>query len=201
MPASMLTIGPTFFFDFVDPGSYLASCAIDAAGAEDAVEWRGIEVRPFPGPPLDVREPAWASYQESMSEYAEALGVAMAKPVMAPWTRKAHELAEHAGRRNCYASVRRALFRAHFVEGVDIGRVDRLVDIARQEGLDASEAKAALDVDAHADAVDGNRATAEELGIREAPVLAAADGRRLAGFRSPSEIRRWIDETAGTGRE
>lgn len=196
----MLTIGPTFFFDFVDPGSYLASCAIDDAGAEEAVEWRGIEVRPFPGPPLDVREPAWASYQESMSEYAEALGVAMAKPAMAPWTRKAHELAEHAGRRNCYAAVRCALFRAHFVERIDIGRVDRLVEIARREGLDATEAKVALDVDAHADAVNANRATAEELGIREVPVLAAAGGPRLAGFRSPSEIRRWIEETAGTGR-
>jgi len=196
----MLTIGPTFFFDFVDPGSYLASCAIDDADVAAALEWRGIELRPFPGPPLDVREPAWASYQDRMSEYAEALGVAMATPAMAPWTRKAHELAEHAGRRRCRGAVRRALFRAHFVDGIDIGRVDRLVDIARREGLDATEAKAALDVDAHADAVDGNRATAEELGIREAPVLAADGGRRLAGFQSPSEIRRWIQDTAGRGR-
>ena len=195
----MLTIGPTFFFDFVDPGSYLASCVIDDARAEEAVEWRGIEVRPFPGPPLDVREPAWAKYQRTMSEYAEALGVAMATPAMAPWTRKAHELAEHAGRRNCYAAVRRALFRAHFVDRIDIGRVDRLVDVARQEGLDATEAKAALDVDAQADAVDGNRATAEEHGIRDVPVLTAGGGRRLAGFRSPSEIRRWIRDMASGG--
>ncbi len=192
----MLTTGPTFFFDFVDPGSYLASCVIDQAGAEAGLDWRGVEVRPFPGPPVDVRAAAWADYQRRMSAYAEALGVAMTEPAAAPWTRKAHELVELARRRDCYAGVRRALFRAHFVEAADIGRVDRLVDIARHEGLDATEAKAALDVDAYADAVASNRAAAEEQGVHEAPVLADRRG-RLAGFRSPSEIVRWIRDAAG----
>lgn len=197
----MLTTGPTFFFDFADPGSYLASWVIDQADAAAGLDWRGIEVRPFPGPPLDVREPGWAEYQRRMSAYAEALGVSMTEPAAGPWTRKAHELAEFARGRRRYAEVRRAVFRAHFVDGADIGRVDCLAEIGRDGGLDAAEVRAALGVDAFADAVASNRAAAEEQGVREVPVLAGGgEVGRLAGFRSPSEIVGWIRDAARASR-
>lgn len=195
MLADMLAGRPAFFFDFVDPGSYLASRVVDDEGLEDAVHWRGFEIRPPPEPPVDVQDDAWRRRSARLAGHAEALGAPMRAPARAPWTRKAHELAELARARGCHAEVRRAIFRAHFVEGRDIGRIDQLAEIARGEGMDATEAKAALGVDAYADAVASARAEAGERDVRSVPVL-VADGRRLEGFRSPGEIARWIRDAA-----
>lgn len=192
----MLARRPTLFFDFVDPGSYLASCVVDAEGLETTLDWRGFEIRPHPEPPVDAEDEAWRRHQSRLSAYAEALDVPMRVPARTPWTRKAHELAELARTKDCHAGVRRAIFRAHFVESRDIGRIDHLVEIARDEGLDATEAKAALDVDAYAYAVASARAEAGEREVAGVPALVAHD-RRLEGLRSPGEIAQWIrDATA-----
>ncbi len=191
----MFTTGPTIFYDFVDPGSYLASCVVGGEGLEAALDWRGFEIRPPPEPPLAAEDEAWRRHQSRMSAYAEALEIPMRAPLLTPWTRKAHEMTELARARNCHARVIRAIFRAHFVEGKDIGRIDQLVAIARAEGMDATEAKAALDVDAFTDAVASNRAEAGERGVEAVPAF-VADGGRLEGFRSPGEIVRWIRDAA-----
>lgn len=190
---------PTFFFDFVDPASYLVGCILDDLGAARDVEWHGFEVRPPPEPMIDPRDGRWAAYQARMSECAASLGVPMAVPAFVPWTRKAHELVELARERGSCRAVRRALFRAHFVDGADIGRVDFLAGVAAEAGLDGGEALAALGVDRWADAVAASRAEALARDVTEAPVLASG-ARRLEGFRSPGEIARWMESVAPAGR-
>lgn len=186
---------PTFFFDFVDPASYLVGCILDDLGAARHVEWQGFEVRPPPEPMIDPRDDRWAAYQARMSECAASLGVPMAVPAFVPWTRKAHELVELAREKGSCRAVRRALFHAHFVDGADIGRVDFLAGVAAEAGLDGGEALAALGVDRWTDAVTASRAEALARDVTEAPVLAWG-ARRLEGFRSPGEIARWLENVA-----
>ncbi len=183
---------PTFFFDFIDPGSYLVSVVIDEAGSAASLDWRGFEVRVPPAPLIAPGSGEWGAHQSRVSTYAEALEVPMTTPLFVPWTRKAHELVEFARVKNRYGRIRRALFRAHFVDGTDIGRIDLLVEIARQEGLDGSEAKVALDVDRYTATVLSNRAMARERNISGVPTLARGN-HRLEGLRSPGEIERWIE--------
>ena len=134
MPTRM----PVFFFDFTDPGSYLASHLIDEAGAADSCEWRGLELRPPPLALVDPVAPEWRSYHSRIAEDAARRGLPMRAPRLVPWTRKAHELTELARERDCYHTVKRTLFEAHFVDRKDIGRVDSLVEIACAAGYSAN---------------------------------------------------------------
>lgn len=175
------------YFDYVDPGSYLLSVLLSDAD----LAWRGFEVRPPDAPPLDPLDEAWTGYQSDATEYAKAVGVEMRTPRMVPWTRKAHELTLHAEDQDCSEAVRGALFRAHFVEGADIGRIDVLVELARSVGMDGSEVKAALDVDRWTDQVESDRALALEQEVAGVPTITAR-GARLEGLHSMNEIRDWL---------
>lgn len=191
---------PTFFFDFVDPASYLVGWILDDLGVAGDLEWRGFEVRPPPAPLIDPGEREWAAYQSRVGECAEALGVPMVAPGLVPWSRKAHELMEFAREKGRHDSVRQAVCRAHFVDGTDIGRVDLLAGIAAEAGLDGAEARAALGVDRFAEVVLTARATAGEMDVTQAPVLVCGS-RRLDGLRSPSEVESWLGGVAPTGNQ
>lgn len=182
-----------FYFDFVDPVCYLVAHLIEAAGAAALVDWRGFELRPPPGGLIDPRADAWRDRQARALTLAEHAGIVPpSEPTLLPWTRKAHELCEFARERGCAHRIRRALFRAHFVDHADIGRIDALVDIAVQAGLDRTETRAVLDVDRFTGAVLAGRKSAQTRGIADVPALVSGTGRLVdAGARS--EIMGWIE--------
>ncbi|MGI9625812.1 MAG: DsbA family oxidoreductase [Longimicrobiales bacterium] len=184
-----------FFFDYVDPGSYLASVLVDDVSPDPdgppPLDFRGFEVRVPPAPRINPTDPDWLTYQQNVTSFAEAMDVELTPPAFVPWTRKAHELGAHAKERDCYPGVRSALFRAHFIEGLDIGRIDVLVDIAASSGLDRSETKAALDVDRYTEVVESDRAMGEERNVIGVPTFVRGV-KRLEGLRSPDEIRSWM---------
>ena len=186
MPTRM----PVFFFDFTDPGSYLASHLIDEAVAAGNCEWRGLELRPPPLALVDPAAPEWRSYHSRIAQDAARRGLPMRAPRLVPWTRKAHELTELARERDCYQAVKRALFEAHFVDRKDIGRVDLLVEIACAAGLDGSEAKAVLDVDRHATTVLRHRDLARDRNVAEVPALVHGAG-RIEGLTCPDDVSKW----------
>jgi len=66
--------------------------------------------------------------------------------------------------------------------------------LAAEAGLDRSEAKAVLDVDRHAAALDDLREEAERLGIRGVPTLLIT-GERIEGLL-PMETLRGLIERA-----
>ena len=173
---------PLLYFDFVDPASHRVSRMIDRAGAATAIAWRGFELRPPPLPLIDPTATDWI-----------ARGTPGApSPSLVPWTRKAHELCEFARERGCLHPLRRALFRAHFGERTDIGRIDRLVEIAREAGLDRSETRAALDVDRYAETVLRERGRALRRGVADVPALVWREG-RLEGPAEVCQIERAIE--------
>lgn len=194
---------PLLFFDFVDPGSRLASHMIEEAGAAHAVQWRGLELCPPPRPMIDPGDPGWRARHSLVAPRALELGLHIETAEFVPWTRKAHELAEFARERDCYHGVRRALFEAHFVDRIDVGRIDLLVEIAHRAGLDRGEARVALDVDRYTGVVLEHRAEARELAVTEVPAVACG-GRRLQGVTTPGafdEWARWIRNELSTTTE
>lgn len=178
-------------FDFVDPLSYLAWRAFDER-ADDlreavTIRWVGLELRPPPLPLTSTGNPFWAPRWRQAAERAAAVGLELSPPHVAPWSRKAHELVFFATRHGVEAAVRGALFEAYFERAADIGRIDVLVDIAVELGLDRGETKATLDVDKHAGDVLTARIEAEALGVRDVPAM-SADGKLLEGFPDPSTL-------------
>lgn len=194
----MATPTPVFFFDFTDPGSYLASHLLDEAGVAERCEWRGLELRPPPRALVDPADPDWRSYHALIADCAGKRGLPMNTPSFVPWTRKAHELAEFAREQDCYQAVKIALFEAHFVDRSDIGRIDLLVEVASASGLDRSGAKATLDVDRHAAALSAHRELAKNWNVAEVPALVHGAW-RIEGLKSHADVSRWT-RRVGTGR-
>lgn len=185
----------TLFFDYVDPASFLQERVVERLlGGDRQLVRHPYEIQPPPRPLVDPEDEGWRRYWESTAELGRELGVEMTRPPITPWSRKAHELALHAREAERFDAVHRALFRAHALRGRDIGRVDVLVEIAEEEGLDPQETKAVLDVDRFSDRVVELRKEAERLGVRGVPTL-QVDDRTLEGFHRGDSVRDFLSSS------
>ena len=174
-----------FFYDYVDPVSYLLELELQAAEktAGILVERIPFELRPPPEPMVDPTSSAWTHRLAQAAGLASDLDVHVGAPTFVPWTRKAHELALHAAEHTLEQETRQAIYEGVFVEGLDIGRVDVLVTLGVRLGLDANKTKAVLDVDRYSDDVTRARETALAAGITQVPCLVKG-AQRLEGFHN-----------------
>jgi len=182
-----------FFFDYLDPLSYLEDLdlrGIESAGASSVIRVP-LEMRPPPRPLLDPDGDEWRRIWRAASAASAARGVHMTAPVLLPWTRKAHELVLHAEAKGLKREAHEAVFDAVFATGLDVGRVDVLVGIAETLGLDATETKAVLDVDRYTASVAEARQLAATSGITAPPALARW-GRILQGFHNREALRTFL---------
>jgi len=185
---------PVFFFDYLDPLSYLLDRELrdlgDTAGFP-SIRRVPIELRPPPAPLLDPDEPAWRDRWSRARAEAAALGVALAEPPILFWTRKAHELVLHASASGLGEAVHRLLFDAVFVRGHDIGRIDVLVELGREAGLARADTRVALDVDRYDDEVAALRREAERADVAEPPAVARGP-ETLRGFHNRDALRTFL---------
>ena len=191
-----------FYLDYIDPGSFLMDRTLgllEEAGvvAVERIPW---EVRRPPEPMLEADDPAWTAYWEEMAGRAGAAGLELVRPRLVPWTRKAHELGLLARAKGCFDNVHRDLMDRFHLEGRDVGRVDVLVARAGDHGLDRSEAKAVLDVDRHAEALDRIRVEAMEAGIRGVPTLGHGD-RYLEGVHDLNAVQEFLESKQASEEE
>ena len=184
-----------FTFDYADPGSYLGTRLLDRWVHEVhetvSVVWRPLELRIPPNPPTDPRDLHWSEMTRNIEDQASKSGVSFSTPKRIPWTRKAHELALHAREKGCFEPIHRALFLAHFTEARDIGRIDVLVTIGAQHGLDAAEVRTVLGVDRFRSALEASRNEAFDRGIRGVPTLEVG-GHRLEGLPSAGAFTQFL---------
>ncbi len=187
-----------FFYDYVDPLSYVMSEILPPvlASAGTRLSWIPLEVNPPPHALLDPRDPGMAERMETAQAIVRQRCIPLRPPTMVPWSRKAHELALHARRRGCFSQVHGALFRSYFVEGTDIGRIDVLVEIGVAGGLDPTATKAVLDVDRFTERLRHLRSGAEALGVSTVPTLLLGD-RRLEGLQSPESVLARVERATG----
>ena len=195
----MPTVDVHFYFDFVDPLSYLVELALlelEAHG-ETRVERIGYELRPPPAPLTNVSDPIWAPRWDAARRAFPT--VRLDPPALVPWTRKAHELYLLAASRGAAAEVRRGIFEAHFREGRDIGRIDELLRVAVAAVLDRTQTKAALDVGAHEEALVEARSAAGALGLTDVPALLVR-GKLVQGFHNLTHLSTLVGGPHGGGR-
>lgn len=100
-------------------------------------------------------------------------------------TARAHQLVHHARSANLEAEAVERLFAAHFSEGRNLGRVDELVALGAEIGLDPIELREVLTNDEHMDAVRADEQEAAALGVTGVPFY-VLDGRYgLSGAQPP----------------
>lgn len=185
---------PCFLFDYVDPLAYLVEQELAAADLHEvlpAIRRIPLELRPPPAPLMDPDAPEWRDRWEPAEREARRLGIGLVAPALIPWSRKAHELVLHAGAKGVGDAAHHRVFEAVFRRGWDVGRVDVLVKLAEELGLDATEAKAVLDVDRYAADVAAGRALATHFGVAASPALVSSHG-TLQGFHNRSALRTFL---------
>ncbi|OCG75801.1 DsbA family oxidoreductase [Microbacterium sediminis] len=100
-------------------------------------------------------------------------------------TVKAHELIHFAKAHGKQLEMKERLLSAYFVEGRHVGRIDELVAMAEEVGLDPVAARDALESDAYLDAVRADQAQAQAYGINGVPFFVIDGKYGVSGAQPP----------------
>lgn len=158
------------YFDYSCPHSYLAVALLDAAASATPLRviWRPLEIRPE-GESEDSAGPDWSELGKRASE----LGLPLYRPKKWPLTRLALQASEFARdlSEEAHRRLHRAIFRAHFVRGSDIGKLDHLLQLATEEGIDTEALAAALEDGRYVEELARAESEAERYGIHQTPAF------------------------------
>jgi predicted DsbA family dithiol-disulfide isomerase len=124
-----------------------------------------------------------AAMKARLVALAEQQGLAYGDRSMTYNSRLAQELGKWADGQDGGAAIHDALFRAYFVDGVNIGRPDVLLEIAGQLGLDVDEARRVLETRSFSGAVDRDWRRSREMGVAGVPTFVAG-GYGVVGAQS-----------------
>jgi predicted DsbA family dithiol-disulfide isomerase len=133
-----------------------------------------------------------------LKQAAQEAGLPFSDRTMTYNSRLAQELAKWAEREDRGDEFNRAVFRAYFVQGTNIGKVPELLDLVRSLGLPEAEAERVLRERTFKEAVDLDWARSRELGIRAVPTFFL--GRQSLVGAQPYKKLIALMETAGVRR-
>ena len=122
---------------------------------------------------------------------AEEVGLPLGERTRTFNSRRAQELGKWAEELGHGDAFRAAVYRAYFVEGRNIARVDELAAIAGAVGLPGNEARQVLTDCRFAAVVDADWRRALELGLTGVPTH-LYQGRALVGFQPYESFRRLV---------
>ena len=100
----------------------------------------------------------------------------------------AHQLLHHAEANGRQLPMLDVLFSAFFERGRDLRRVDELVGLAGEVGLDGAGARAVLETGRYAEAVRADRALAADYGVAKIPTYAVEGQPPIHGAKRPAVL-------------
>jgi predicted DsbA family dithiol-disulfide isomerase len=138
----------------------------------------------FAGRPVSIGQ-----MKTRLRQVAQELGLPLGDRDRTYNSRMAQELgkwAEEQGRGDDFHS---AVFRAYFVDGVNIAKVSHLVELADSVGLPAEEARKTLEERAYRQAVDADWSRSLAAGVTAVPTF-MLQGRTLVGMQPFETLER-----------
>jgi predicted DsbA family dithiol-disulfide isomerase len=112
----------------------------------------------------------------------------------------AHRLIRHIAPLGIANTLVQLIFRAHFIEGLDIGNPEILAAIAATQGLDTQVTLAFLNSGEGTEFVHAENLHAHRLGINGVPCFLIDGDQAIAGAQEPEVLERLIDLAACTPR-
>jgi len=189
-----------FYFDFSSPYGYLAAQKIDALAAKHGriVRWRpmllGVVFKQTGAAPL-TEVPVKGPYSKhDFARSARFHGIEFRMPPVFPipsqaparmvlWARAQGEAEA--------ARLAKALYRAFFVDGLDISKPEIAAEVAGRAGFDAATARAAVDDPAVKDALKREVESAIAAGVFGSPFV-IVDGEPFWGLDRFDQLERWL---------
>ncbi len=193
-----------FYFDFTSPYSYLASEKIDALAEQYGrkVQWRPIllgGVFKALGTVSLVKQPGQADYSvKDFARSARFLGLPYAQPAEFPVSTVAPARAWYWLHGQDCALARRfahEVFRAYFVDGLNIADAAVVLELAQKVGADGTALEQGMSDPAIKDRLRAETDAAVAAGVFGAPWI-VVDGEPFWGADRLPQIERWL-ETGG----
>ncbi len=189
-----------FYFDFSSPYGYIASTKIDALAAKHGrvAVWRpfllGAAFKATGGQPLlDI--PIKGKYAaRDMARTARYLGVEYRQPSVFPIGTVAAARAYYwleAKDPERAKDVAKALYRAYFVDDVDISDAEKTIAVCANQGLDAAAVRAGIADQAVKDRLRAEVDKAIALGAFGSPYI-VVDGEPFWGSDRLEQVDRWL---------
>ena len=176
----------------------LAETATDADALAVEVTYHSFELSPdtpvdFDGDELDFLSGHKGMPREQVGEMLQNVTGVAAKAgleyrfdlLQHTNTVKAHELLHFAKAQGAQLPMAERLMAAYFTEGRHVGRVDDLVDLAAEAGLDADAAREALESGRHLADVRADQAQAQAYGIQGVPFFVFDGKYGVSGAQPP----------------
>ena len=148
----------------------------------------------FAGRNIDI-----AASQARMKQLMAAEGLPYRERTMTYNSRLAQELAKWAVPQPGGEAIHDALFKAYFVDGLNIALEENLVTIAEQVGLDVEQASAVLAERQMRDAVDADWQRSQHHGVTGVPTFVVGD-RGVVGAQPYQSLERLVVEAGAERR-
>ncbi len=189
-----------FYFDFSSPYGYIASEKIDALASKYVreVTWRpfllGVAFKTTGGAPLPTIPLKGAYHLRDMVRTAKYFGVPYSLPSVFPISsvspcRAFYWLDAKDPKRA--QNLAKALYRAYFVDDVDISGADKTVEVCAKFGLKADEVRAGIGDQAVKDRTRTEVDKAIARGAFGSPYI-IVDGEPLWGSDRLDQIDKWL---------
>jgi predicted DsbA family dithiol-disulfide isomerase len=137
------------------------------------------------------REAMIAAMQTRLIQVAAAENLPLMLRTRTYNSRRAQELGKWAESQGIGDQFHQAVYRAYFVDGINIALIDELALIAESIGLSSVEAQKVIETGSFAAAVDADWQLSRELRVTAVPTH-IYDGKRLAGFGAYEDFERLI---------
>ena len=159
---------------------------------EEGTDYRAYLCRKFGS------EAKFLELNEHVRQVAAREGIAFRPELQerSPNTRNAHRIIMIAREEERQSEVVDALFSAYFTEGVDLTRIENLVRIAEQAGLDAEKIELLLNSNTGKLEIEMAEKELQDLGITSVPLFIMDDRIAVSGAQSVEAFMKAFEETA-----
>ncbi len=126
-----------------------------------------------------------------LRQVADELGLPLGERKKTYNSRLAQELAKWAEKQGKEDAFHEAVFRAYFVDGKNIAKVDELAILAKSIGLSAKEARSVIESRTLREAVDADWSRSHKLGITSVPTFVLGD-QAIVGFQPYENLEQFF---------
>jgi len=132
---------------------------------------------------------SWFRLFQGVADTARAEGLDYRFDLLKPTNSSlAHQLLHHAERKGARERMSERLYSAYFTQGRHVGRLDELVSLATEAGLEPDEARQVLTDGSLKPATMADQELAHELGVQSVPFYVINDMYGVAGAQSPEAL-------------
>jgi len=170
------------FTDYVWPWCYLSTVSIEKLKANYPVRIQWVHFPLHPDTPQAGKslEELFAGrdikpLKEQMIGLMKEAGLDYGQRTHTYNSRLAQELGKWADSQAGFEAIHDALYRAYFVDNVNIGDIDQLVGIASAVGLDAAQTRKVLENREFKEDVDQDWQRSREIGVTGVPTFYCSD--------------------------